>query len=529
MTFKNFLGASTLALALAAPSMAYAADTWKPIGEGKLRDDLLTFWYVFDTYHEFKVEIQESQETPGRYRLVNAYRHFPAHWIEWPADYPNYLIVDASDPQHVYIEKGLAGIISGYDQILMVWSQAADYYLNRYGDFKLADEEGLCGKCVDGIITFPPMTVLVTPYDLPTDGSAPWTGEVPEEGPEVGFSVANAKGMFRLKLPGAPEVDMTAAYGSLSADEQSVSYTLTMEKDVEYALVSVVNGPYSARMEEKVISGEIPSTKITAGGTYSTPYDNDGQHTIIAVPYNKGNAHAPLIYTREWTYKPEWESIGEAEFNEAILGSCEMTSSMNIGKYTYTVQAERLKSNPKMVRIVDPYKEAYPESGRNDCDFTKHHYLTFDITDPNFVRMKMTEDGIGYQIGTFGIIEMWSRADREIELRGKTPEAVKAMGYGGTITNDNVLTFPKDMLLVRWPLVRPPHPTGNDWFWANLDGSFSIKFAANLNMTSAPEVTADPLQAPERIYTLQGIEVKGTPAPGVYIRVKNGKSEKFTL
>lgn len=529
MNKLNILGKAALSLMIAAPTMTAAADTWKPIGEGMLRDDILTFWYIFDSYHEFKVEVQESNENPGRYRLVNAYRNFP-NWPEkFPADYTNYLIVDATDKSHVYIEKGLAGIYSGYDQAMMVWSQAADYYNNKYGDWKKADEEGVCGKCVDGIITFPPNAILVTPYDIPEDKTLRWDGAVPEDGPEVGFNVANSKGMFRLKLPGAPNVDVSGDFGALSADGSSVEYTVNLGSDVEYAKVAIINGPYAARLEDKVATGEIPSTTITKGGTFSTPFDNDGQHTLVVVPYFNGNAHQALTYTREWNYKSDWESIGLAEFTEAILGSCEMTKEFAIGEYTYFVEAERCKSNPNLVRLVDPYKEAYPESGRNDCDFSKRHCLVFDITDPEFVLLKQTEDGIGYQIGAYGIIEIWSRADREIILRGKSPAEVKSLGYGGSISSDNELTFPKDMLLVRWPLVRPPMPNGSDWYWANRDAKFSIKFDKRFDLSALPAISSPTLDSPERLFNLQGVEVKDTPTPGIYISLKNGVSRKIVI
>lgn len=58
------------------PSILNAEDeTWKPIGNGQIRDDIVTKSYILSGFYEFDVEMQESEQTPGRYRLVNAYKN----------------------------------------------------------------------------------------------------------------------------------------------------------------------------------------------------------------------------------------------------------------------------------------------------------------------------------------------------------------------------------------------------------------------------------------------------------------------
>lgn len=536
MNFSKFIGASALALSLIAPAMPASAETWKPAGTGRLRDDLMTYWYSFDEYYEFDVEIEESVETPGRYRLVNAYKNFPATLMEIPEnfkDFTNYLIVDASDPQHVYIDKGLAGILMGYDyettvpQFLNVWSIAADYYTNRFGDFVKADEEGVCGKMVDGIISFPRYSILVTPYDAPLDPAERWNGEVPEDGPQVGFSTANSKGMFRLKLNGAPNVDMTCAAPTLSADNKNIQYQLSFESDVEYALAAMIEGNAIAGVAEKIASGAIQSVRVEKDGKLSLPYTADGQVSLIVVPYYNGHAHKALEYIHELTFFPDWKSIGTAEFTETILGECEMSKSFYLKPYTYTVEAEVCISKPHLVRIVDPYKDAYPYSYRTECDYTRQHNLVFDISDPDCVLMKHTDNGVGFQIGSYGTIEAWSRADRDITLRGKTKADVKALGLGGTL-KDNVLTFPKETLLVRWPLIRPAKPDGSDYYWANLQGNFCLKFAKDADLSSVESIAAPEAAGTPRYFNLQGVEVSN-PGGGIFIRVCNGVSTKIYI
>lgn len=527
---KQLFGCAALAAIALSHAPAAQAETWKPLGQGMLRDDFMTVFYSFDQFYEFKVEIEESQETPGRYRLVNAYRNFPNLWgYPYPCDeYPQYVIIDASDPKHVYIQKGLSGNYMGYDQSMLLWSQASDYYENLYGNWTKADEEGICGKIVDRIITFPRNSLLVTPYDIPAD-SLRWDGADPDLGPQVGFHVANTSGKFRVKLPGAPDVDLNVATPEISADSTTVQYYVNFGQNVEYAKVALVAGNSVGGLIDKVVSGALESTRLDEAGYFSVSYSADGQYTLVAVPFYNGNAHEAVVYTHELSFGSPWISVGTAEYTEAILASNPMTKPFGVDPYTYTVDVERNKQNPNLIRIVDPYKENYPGSYDTECDFSMRHCLEFDVTDRDCVLMHHTANGIGYIIGTYGIIEMWSRAERDMKLRGKTLAEVKEAGLGGSLSNDNVITFPKDMLLVRWPMVCPPKDDGIDWYWANNNGTFKLKLDPSLIFSSVGNVAVDASDGVERLYNLQGVEIKGTPVPGIYIKVANGRSSRVII
>lgn len=527
-SLTNRLVAAAVTALLAAP--AASADTWKPIANGMLRDDLMTVLYSFDKFYEFEVQIEESQERPGRYRLVNAYRNFPVVWVEFPYDtYTNYLIVDATDPKHVYVEKGLTGNYSGHDQTMHIWSQAADMYFNIYGDWAKVDEEGVCGSCVDGIITFPRNALLLASYDIPADTTQRWDGADPDQGPQVGYKLANTSGKFRLKLPGAPDVDMSVQAPTLTADGSRVEYALSFGDSVRYARVALVAGNSVGGLAEKIAAGTLPSTLMQTEGTFSAAYTGDGQYTLVAVPFYNDHAHEALVYTHEQVFNSDWTSIGTAEYTEAILASCEMTSTFRIDPYTYSVQVERNKTNPNLIRIVDGYKTAYPGSYDTECDFSRRHFLEFDLSDRDCVLMHKSDGGLGYIIGTYGIIESWCRAERDMTLRGKTKEQVKSQGLGGKLSEDNVLTFPNETLLVRWPMVRPPAEDGTDWYWANLNGTFRLKLDPAVDFASVTDVAVDSPAGAPRYYNLQGVEVRGELTPGLYIKVTNGRSSRVIV
>ena len=143
-----------LAAALMSPTASAAEETWKLIGTGTFRENFLHSWYIYSDFPEVEVEVMESEQTPGRYRIMNPYANYP-DYIGSPGCQEGdwYITVDASDPVHCYIETSKTGYIAGENQMLVVGSVADDYYNNRYGNWELADKENVCGKLVDGSIT----------------------------------------------------------------------------------------------------------------------------------------------------------------------------------------------------------------------------------------------------------------------------------------------------------------------------------------------------------------------------------------
>ncbi|MDE6131628.1 MAG: hypothetical protein K2F74_08560 [Muribaculaceae bacterium] len=85
---------------------ASAQETWKPIGTGLFRENFVHAFYMVSTYPEVEVEIMESEQTPGRYRIMNPYADYP-DFIGSPGCYDGeyYITVDASDPERCYVEQ----------------------------------------------------------------------------------------------------------------------------------------------------------------------------------------------------------------------------------------------------------------------------------------------------------------------------------------------------------------------------------------------------------------------------------------
>ena len=148
--------------AYAASSYATAKipETFKSLGVGQYTEDTFTHLFELDPV-TYEVEILESEQKPGKYRLVNPYGEIfpynaPGDWDDsqdWPID------IYASNPDRVYFPEQELGIDWGVGTITI---QSAGYYYMSVGNS--ADEvaaAGFFGTLKDGVITMPTKGVFV--------------------------------------------------------------------------------------------------------------------------------------------------------------------------------------------------------------------------------------------------------------------------------------------------------------------------------------------------------------------------------
>ena len=167
-----------------------APSPWTSLGEGTLTDDVITA--AFDVENQvFTVEIQESDNTPGMYRIVDPYidnrYSLRASESGSSSNYSCYLVIDCTNPDAVTIAKQNMGIL-GTD----------------LGDFQM--ESTSPGTLVNGVITFPQNGLVLTFSKYP--------GDFP----------ANGSGLFKVVLPGASDVAapaVTVAYKGSFIDAAS--------------------------------------------------------------------------------------------------------------------------------------------------------------------------------------------------------------------------------------------------------------------------------------------------------------------
>ena len=527
-----------LAATAASVSDAYAlppqgTETWKPAGTAMLRDDLLPQYHYVDDFFEFPVEIEESEQVPGRYRLVNAYANYPKHFVEFPSDVKNYTIIDCSDPAHVYISKGVGAYYVGQDQCISFWSKADDLYFRLYEDWDQVQKHADCvGTLTDGIVTFPKGQVMIGAYALSYTESD-YHGENPEEAPDMLFLLGNMHGKFRLRLPGAPEPEVKVTLSGYADSSREIEYKVDFGADTEYVDIAVIEGDYVGGYDRQIASGEVASTRLTASGTFKTPYLGDQRYTLVAVPYYKSHAHNATIYTKEVEFAPTtWKPLCTAKYTEGFLHSNELSANPSTGWSleggTYDVEVEYDAATYRRLRIREPYA-GYVNTCITTYDFTRNHYIEIDAADLDCVRILPTVNGIGFNLEYLGTINVWSRADRYLTNGQYTRDQIVANGWNGTL-RDDAITFGKKSLYINLSDKAP-----DNWYLANYDGTFRLQLPAGtmeryektMEENAVNTITA-PTYGPDRWLTIDGRPLPSEPtAPGLYLHIENGRTHKI--
>ncbi len=180
--------------------VTFVDSDWQTLGWGQYTEGVLSDFYCIETEGDlvctYDVEIQESVEQPGLYRIVNPYKDYTYKWVfefyqngsyDDTQDY--FLVIDATDPTRVWLpwnqDTGMdIGVPSGSgvgQGELYIGSTVAYYVEERHESWEDQDARGYYGKLEDGVITFP------------TDGViAQWS---------VGLYFANQYDTFKIVLP----------------------------------------------------------------------------------------------------------------------------------------------------------------------------------------------------------------------------------------------------------------------------------------------------------------------------------------
>ncbi|MCQ2196037.1 MAG: hypothetical protein MJZ60_00765 [Bacteroidaceae bacterium] len=164
------------------------ASPWQSLGIGLFTDDIVgpLFGASASTY---EVEIMESSEKPGLYRVMNPYSNkvYPLAEDDCAED-GLYLEIDAQDPEGVFIELQDLGFDWGPGAMAFE-SEGASYLAEGYS-FDLIKEKGFFGTLKDGVITLPVLT---------NSNGIPYQGYL-----FVGEKVyLTGKGDFKVVLPSA--------------------------------------------------------------------------------------------------------------------------------------------------------------------------------------------------------------------------------------------------------------------------------------------------------------------------------------
>ena len=140
-----------------------AANPWKKVGEAGLTDAIVCSYYNVEVL-TWDVQVEESTETPGVYRVVNPYLNWEyniANKGELVEAGDHYMIIDASDPDYVHLEYSNLGVVMNSRYGAMAAWNLADYLIEQgQATEEAAKRAGMYGVMSEGVITFPTGTLL---------------------------------------------------------------------------------------------------------------------------------------------------------------------------------------------------------------------------------------------------------------------------------------------------------------------------------------------------------------------------------
>lgn len=177
---------------------AASNDTWKDIGEGVYSDFIISNILKGQFNDPVKVQVQESEQTPGRYRLVNP-------WPSVPKESElNYLIIDASDPDFVIIAEAQSPVDD--PDCGETWYCSCTYYMTEVvgmdKETLKAGEYAWIPKVKDGVINFTTTSLALSwPYSSVYVPAGEWS-----------YSNMEYTGYFLL--PGAEKPEEWKSYGT---------------------------------------------------------------------------------------------------------------------------------------------------------------------------------------------------------------------------------------------------------------------------------------------------------------------------
>lgn len=157
-------------------------DKWTRIGQADVVEDIVTSQYTQLPSQTLKVDIEESKETPGLYRLVDPYATFEGYENDHEDDHIHYIYINAANKSQCYVEESPIGLDYGYGTML-ISSYAYNAIAN--GGTPKAEHYGKYSAFTQ-TVTFPANTVVL--------------GEMDSKNNLVWYK-ANKNGKFSVKIP----------------------------------------------------------------------------------------------------------------------------------------------------------------------------------------------------------------------------------------------------------------------------------------------------------------------------------------
>ncbi len=459
---------------------------WTSLGEGTWVEGLLSQYTNIDRGLTWSVEIEESDETPGYYRMypyADASNPISANVMKGKVDEETVIYLNATDIEKPYIE-----------------GQFTPFGMRIYMHF-VAENKAQGGDYAtykDGIFSFPANSfAYMTPQ-----------GD--------GWYYANRDGDFKIALPGAVVRDYTfSATASWCANEYAL---LSFERgedvaDIKYMLLSSPEyGMTDANAKVVAQNGN----SVGAGYTslrLSTEGADPGVWTALIVALSEdgdivGQTECHFLIPAE--EDPEnWQELGTGVYSESYLsGLFSDIDVVNLG-----VKVEQNVNEPGRYRIVNPYAE-YTEVKNGNVGHEGHdHYIYINATDP--VRVYVEPSVLGVQVAGFGEAFGWSWGSRYV-MQGRPERGDTDEVYG---------TLEGDVVTVPYLILGMSNYNSGKFRQLSNDAVFKVTIPDPAGVGS---IEADDANAPVEYFNLQGVRV-ANPENGLFIRRQGNKAEKVVI
>ena len=270
--YKTPYGISDYAFKIGIPA------PWKSLGTGTIVDGFVSAFFGVANV-SWEVEIQENDLQPGFFRLVNPYSEgYPYNEPgDWDTSQDYFFEIHAENPNAVYINVQTTGMDWGYGKF--IFGSLAGYYMSSGATLEEQIAKGRTGTFKDGIITFPPSTLVA--------GMANYSNGA--------LRAANGAGSFMVLMPGVVLADYSIDVTYLgrftnTEDENFAVAEITLGADVESAQVAMVKGSDLNGAKSGMLDGSIETLEIETSGSVQFPVTSDGKYTIMAISYSGGES-----------------------------------------------------------------------------------------------------------------------------------------------------------------------------------------------------------------------------------------------
>ena len=423
----------------------------------------------------WKVDLQQHELFPNRYRLVNPFAQAKQGYGNMPfttnkTPYLEFIILPANTPYttfhrdlgtvtvsttskgFVFYEPTPLGMIynpTSDNAEVYIWHPVARPATGVNTQVESYWRKNMVTRwSKDG--SKPEIVQLAPWYVMPAMGGAGWNN-------------TQLDNQMTIIFPGVVLANYSVGikYAGRFVDPSDNSFAVanvTLGPDVEYAQVALVRGSMTQAVLNGVLNGSIESVQVESSGQVHIPVKESGEYTFVAVSYGDGEAQEFDYQTFSLVLGGSgWTSLGFCKYTDDVLLSLYVDDPSWIP--TYDVEIFEKVGTPGLFRLKNAYGADYPYNDPGDY-VESDVFIEINATDPDGVFITYQSMGVDWG---FGNNYIYSYAGYFLD-NGYTLDAIKKAGYCGTYKN-GIITFPKSRLLIE---------DDDDIYDANVFGMFKV-------------------------------------------------------